>query len=720
MAEFQSFQENEPVIILGEDSTGKKDTNQKDIYKRTCIMDGSEAKPDIFNVGIMDSINRDVSLENALTYMARCGTLYTSSNTKFLSHCEGEGKDIIGNIPVVTSLLDRTNLFVTDDTFLGAAYPTGHVENIIQEKTETQGVVDSRFPRKTPGNGWTYTLGGGLVEGTTVLISEVGGQSPYLLLTTNTGSATPPAAGAVYFKTEKIPLRIPSTNLVPSKFSIGINMSTEDNMADTETSVLFRIKIFEGNASETTPIKTVEKEISNYASYNGVIDITSIDGYENLYNPYFTVEIDTNFLSTTTFCTIRLSKLMAQDGEHVSPYTVNTRDGSYGQYNNIVDLTALQDATVVCWAHFDKYSIQNLSEKGITPISINWDKSLSISLAHLNADGINNANLRLVINDFGIETISEEVIEIPEAYFDSYLFTALRFHPVQKNNNDGKDPEFYYRIEGAVALNNKVQSVSLEVPASYFANSKGAIIIGHDVPLDAELLPAKLDFFNGKVSEIRYDEEWLNNLELYIMSLGKKAFSYRQSTDSQVTTHTPTPTEILDAAGINLIQNPTGRYGFIHWNNFDISGLDVSHTNSRLGNSFTYYGSPSTDVILYSEQILVSTNTMYTFRAVMCSGADNTGDVGIGIRWLKQNETFDKNQPIDQDTRAQVVHNGKVAYYKIQEVSPTNAVTCVVYMYVKAESEIGGIGMGWSKLKLEQGSETFFTDDCGADYALYY
>ena len=93
---FEDFVTSEPVLASTD-------------YDKIKIKRGEGAHTDNFNRGIVDSINRDAALESALTYLARSSSLFVTANTRFLSHCEGQGVDLIyANPPILTTPVEDT------------------------------------------------------------------------------------------------------------------------------------------------------------------------------------------------------------------------------------------------------------------------------------------------------------------------------------------------------------------------------------------------------------------------------------------------------------------------------------------------------------------------------------------------------------------------------------------------------------------------------------
>lgn len=711
---FEDFKENKPVIVLGYDSYGKKDEKQEDIYNRTRILDGAEAKPDTFNISIMDSINRDISLENALTYMARCASFYTSNNTKFLSHCEGSGTDIVSyKNPQLIGTVLASDLFVEDPVFLGAAYPQGHVENIIRSTS----VVDSRLPRKNTG-GWHMNIPEediGKYVSIAEYIDDGDITNTYLKVSTSDVSTPTVTPITVTLTSDKVPLSN-MQGIIPSQISTGIHIKTNDNMYVGNFSVKYTINLY-ASPQATSPVQDGTRTVilSNKSSYNNTIDIIGYDMPEEMRatnNPYFNVEVEVKFESESKTASVQLSRIMVQEGGALSPYTRNVREETYCQYNNVIP-GDVDEYTVLYWSMFKRYSTLIMSTDEIGPVFLHFNNA-TLGCVHRRDVIGGSFNLCLALNNNG-EISYSPIIDLPETCYDSYILSAIRVRKINDLTHD-------YEAELAITLADKVYTTKILIPTNTFIGN-GNIVLGTDKPLDT-MFETYAGFFNGPITEVRYDEEWLNDLELYILNLAKKPFSYKQSTDSQITTEEKTPTEVIDSAGINLLQNPTGRFGLLNWNNSDresAPGFTVSHYDAALGNCFKYASGASpvaSNIIVYSDPITVLPNTLYSLRSVMMLSQDAEGDVGIAVRWLPEGTDFNLSSDMSDDVIIKAHYTAKPTYYAAQRVSPDTAAKAVVYMFALAGAK--NVSMGWSKIKLEQGQPTFFTDDSGANYGVYY
>jgi len=718
---FEDFQNNEPVIILNDHE------NLEKLYTDVTIVDGQDASPDTFNKNIRDSVSRDVNLEAAVTYLARSASLYTTNNAKFLSHCEGEGVDIISYKSPFTgeSGTEAKELFTTDDTFLGAAYPQGEVTNMVVWKEGEQKVFN-RYPRKTSqGTGWTMV--NTMSEPENVVIVEDTDNS-YLSISNETITGAK-AAGTISFTSDKLDI-VATKGGIPSAMSVGFTLKT-GNLITANAAVQLTVNMYK-NKTATSPVTggTFTRTISNIAEFNNIVALENLvlpTEIKTSSQPAFNIVITVYLSNNATPITMYLSKIMAHDGEALYTWTENHRNESYLQYgtnksltinyNGIVDLENNDAVTVWFWSKFSEYAIKQTTNP-IGPIFLSWKTEADeLTLGFVHKHNLDNLEMCLAINKNGTVTYSSEKITLPRSYFGKYFLSAMRF----RKSIDEETGSPTIILEVAFAIDGKILTISKEFANGYFPQDTNKIpaaiiIVGKDVCVDSTML-AHNDIFSSKISEIRYDTEWVNDLELYLASLGRKPFSFKQSTDAQVTTKQKSTTEVIDAAGINMITNATGKYALIGWTQYNTgTNFTVSHTDQNMGNCFNYTGTAINNVLIYSDPIKISPNLLYSLRAFMKTRQNDTGKVAIGVRF-QTGSTFYPNASTSSDIQATCSNTGKAAYYSAQKVSPSSAEYAFVYMYVEAGSNVSA---QWSKIKLEQGEPTFFTEDCGANYAIYY
>jgi hypothetical protein len=646
---FEDFSSNTPVITATD-------------YEKIRIKAGEGATTENFNRSVVDAINRDIKMEAALTYMARSSSLFTTSNTRFLSHCEGTGTDVVGlQTPVLTT--ESSDIFVSDDKFIGAAWPQRSVTNQM-----SYGTVDASMQSLS---GWTVTTSTGL-QATTVASSTT-----YLQVSTAEiySDITP---GEVTITSKATPLKDADKAL--NKVSGGVTLSTTYNMIATNTEAVFRLKLLGADA------------ITEYASYETTLsksNYTGVLGVENVDVPtaakYFQVQIVVRFKKATSHASFTFKNVMVQTGGILLPYVATTRQQCTCEYKGII-YPALGNISLLNWSIYKQYSMATHSGP-IGPVFISMG-NLKIGGVHRSKDGTNLV-FSLYINDNGSITYSNE-FRIPDAYKGEYLLNCLRIRPEEE------DPSKSI-VEYVIVAGPDIYSTSLQIDTSKIAD--GDIILGTDY--------VGTDFFNGPVTEVRYDTEWINDIELYVISLTKKAFSFKKSNDMD-----SADTGAVESINTNLILNPTARLAYIGWNNYDESQFTIDHHDVYAGNCFVWVGAAARDHKAVSDAINVKPSQLYTLRAIMYSQDGTTGEAGIGVTW------YSAAGAELATSKVSMSHISQPKYSTLAMVSPANSATAKVFMYVAAGLDTQRLT--WSKLKLELGDATHFSDDTGAGYALYY
>lgn len=651
---FEDFVTSEPVLASTE-------------YEKIRVREGEGAHTDNFNRGIVDSINRDSALESALTYLARSSSLFTTANTKFLSHCEGQGVDLIlANPPILTTPVE--DIFLADGVFIGAAWPQRAVENMMQNAKAVSSMKSL--------SGWTITNPEDL--GATIISTP----EDYTVVST-LQKADDIVPDTVVLETDIIPLTGVSAATL-NKVSGGFTFTTTDNMMATGTELTYVFNIF--NASKALIDSKTTSVIAG--SYDGVVGVENIDLTSAA--KYFQVQIRIEFKNEDSRASFTLKNVMVQAGGILVPYVEKARPQCTCKYNKVVD-PSLGNITVMCWSRFKHYSL--VTHAGpIGPVFIQMG-GVTIGGVH-KAQAGENLILQLYYNNAGVVTYGPD-FTVPNKYVDDYLLSAIRIRP-NESNPDNSIVEFSI-IAGPAAYKS-----SIEIPTSQV--TVGNLILGNDA--------AATDFFNGPVTEVRYDKEWINDTELYMISLAKKPFSYKRSNDLGAADAGESVLDSLDKVGVNLILNPTGKLAFVGWNNYPERQFTAVHNDMYAGNCFAWIGDALDDYEIHSDKFPVKASTLYSFRATIFSEQGSGGAAGIGIAW------YDKDSNKLGEFKANMTHIYQPKYYSISSVAPNDAVYASVFMYV--EKDLRTTKLTWSRLKFEMGDPTQFTDDAGAGYALYY
>lgn len=638
-------------------------------YDATKVIAGEGATTENFNRTLISSINADAALESALTYLARSSSLYTTNNTKFLSHCEGKGIDVINAVaPILTT--QPEDVFLPDNTFIGAAWPQRAVTNMM-----SYGSTDSSMKTQT---GWSITI----PEGTGVSIIST---SDDYTQVSNLNKADDIIPGDVVLSTAVVPITDAGAESL-NKISGGFTFITTYNMMSTGTELIYTFDMLNdsGAVVKTQDVSLIRGE------YNGVVGLESIDIPQGATK--FQIHIRIKFKNSDSRASFTLKNVMVQTGGILSPYTAVQRQQCTVRYNNISNPDN-GDITAMCWCTFKPYTLATHAGP-IGPLFVAMP-DIKIGGVHRAKDGYTLTLCLYISHTDGGEVEYGPEFTIPDEYQDNYLLSAVRIRPSEETA--GKSI-----VEFAVCAGPTIYKSELLIDSTLI--KQGDFILGTDF--------GATDFFNGPVTEVRYDTEWINDTELYIISLAKKAFSFKKSNDLGASDAGDSIQDTLDKVGVNLILNPTGRLAFIGWNNYPENYFSVIHNDAYAGNAFLWVGNADNDYQIISNQMNVKASNVYTMRAVMYSDQNSAGEAGIGVTWYTQEGTEISTSKIN------MTHIATPKYYSLSVVAPSNAVSASVFMYVT--KTLKTTRLTWSRLKFEMGDATQFTDDSGAGYALYY
>ena len=638
-------------------------------YDATKVIAGEGATTENFNRTLISSINADAALESALTYLARSSSLYTTNNTKFLSHCEGKGIDVINAVaPILTT--QPEDVFLPDNTFIGAAWPQRAVTNMM-----SYGSTDSSMKTQT---GWSITI----PEGTGVSIIST---SDDYTQVSNLNKADDIIPGDVVLSTAVVPITDAGAESL-NKISGGFTFITTYNMMSTGTELIYTFDMLNdsGAVVKTQDVSLIRGE------YNGVVGLENIDIPQGVTK--FQIHIRIKFKNSDSRASFTLKNVMVQTGGILSPYTAVQRQQCTVRYNNISNPDN-GDITAMCWCTFKPYTLATHAGP-IGPLFVAMP-DIKIGGVHRAKDGYTLTLCLYISHTDGGEVEYGPEFTIPDEYQDNYLLSAVRIRPSEETA--GKSI-----VEFAVCAGPTIYKSELLIDSTLI--KQGDFILGTDF--------GATDFFNGPVTEVRYDTEWINDTELYIISLAKKAFSFKKSNDLGASDAGDSIQDTLDKVGVNLILNPTGRLAFIGWNNYPENYFSVIHNDAYAGNAFLWVGNANNDYQIISNQMNVKASNVYTMRAVMYSDQNSAGEAGIGVTWYTQEGTEISTSKIN------MTHIATPKYYSLSVVAPSNAVSASVFMYVTKTLET--TRLTWSRLKFEMGDATQFTDDSGAGYALYY
>ena len=306
----------------------------------------------------------------------------------------------------------------------------------------------------------------------------------------------------------------------------------------------------------------------------------------------------------------------------------------------------------------------------------------------------NTVGIRHLVADKGtgnfVASVSENIIGnkvlLPEADYDTYRPVMLRKRTV----NNLAEVDLLVLCSDLTLLKSSLTDIVLN--SSYYS-----LVIGKD-PRE-NITPS---YFNGGISELRYDAEWLNDAEFTMMALNELPFSLGY--------------EKADLAwfkpNVNLIKNPDGRLGKNFWLDAPESFVAVVE-DATIGSGFAWSDVASATADVKSSPVLLGENIPLTYRAKVKTRTDTTGIVGIKLNFYSDTA----GTMYIGYASSQAAVGGQETSYTVKATAPTGTQSVRAIMYVAGSTSSS---VTWTKLKLERDSvATKFTDDYTPAYAVY-
>lgn len=634
-------------------------------FNNSKINHGEEATPQVLNRPLLAAMDADARLEESVQYVARSMSLATTETTRLLTHFNDDGVDLVGSIPPVASV-PVSEMFVDDGIFYSSAFIQSSCANVLGS------IANFDSSLKTL-NGWTAHN----AAGASVVMNNKG------LTVTNTGIKTAITPGVQYYDSAQFAVS------VGAKFYFSVEGYTEDNLAYNGGIVAGINMVFVDGAGNAIQVVTATTSANKFRGLlkqeNVVVPANSARAFMQVYVYYPGAYSKASFTFKNVMCGLEPT---------LHTWTATTRPASTLVYPRAIDLHK-KVASTMCWTKFNSNAA--VSHTGpIGPLFlVNNGNTFNLGAVHDVADGtLYKFKLRLIQN--GNVIYGNDII-LPPTCMDTYIPTMLRLSEMDNGTNMVVRMEFI-----AIDLDLNVYKSTIELPTFTLPDTLD-IRVGCDM--------ATTDYFNGPVSELRYDEEWLNDFEFTIIALSKRAFSIE---DEQYIGLDDLKT-YLDGIGINLIKNPDGRLGMYHWQGYEKGKLNNVIYDPEIGSGFLWCGTAAQDNWVMSEPAMalyIKPNKPYTLRCKLGSDIYATGKFGVALRFYRADGTQ------TGATEVAICINGlEPDYYVISTTAPADAATAKAFMYV--ENGFNATRATWSKLKLELGSEpTVFTDEYSAKHAM--
>lgn len=329
-----------------------------------------------------------------------------------------------------------------------------------------------------------------------------------------------------------------------------------------------------------------------------------------------------------------------------------------------------------------------------TPEEATYTGTLVISNGTAATSSPNTVGIRHLVEDKGTgrftpsvsETIIGSKIVLPEIDYNTYRPVMLRKRTV---NN--------LAIIDLLVLCSDLSLLKATLTDVVLNSSYYSIVVGKDP--NETITPS---YFNGGISELRYDAEWLNDAQFTMMALNELPFSLGYEAED-LSWFKP---------NVNLIKNPDGKLGKNFWSDLPENFTSVVE-DSEIGSGFSWHNASVTTADIKSIPVLLGENVQLTYSAKVKTNADTTGIVGIKLNFYSDvaGTTYIGY------ASSQAAIGGQETTYTVKATTPTGTQSVRAIMYVASSTSSS---ITWTKLKLERDSvATKFTDEYTPAYAVY-
>lgn len=636
------------------------------------INSGEYPTPSVLNRPLLACMDADNRLEEAVQYLVRSTALVVTDNTRFLSHCSDDGVDVIGNVPPTLST-DYISSFMYDDMFIGSAFPQSAATNIL-------GTIMGLDTSLKTLNGWSATPGSA-----SIVIGIAGTTITSEALTTMVVSTTRVSSPSI---------AVTAGNIM----SASVQVQTDANLDYLSMRAGLEITFYDAVGTSVGHV---------YSEYNtnklsGILVLESSTvpvGAVNAVLGYYV-----GFDSTASIGAVIFKNAMLEVSPVAHTYIANSRRSNTIEYVGAVNGEGTE-GTLICWTKFNILALLNHSGP-IGPIFLaSADSTFVIGAVHEASYG-GTIQLRLRCINNGVTSYGS-IISIPDNNLNQYTVCVLRYGT--------------YTLDGVTSIKVEFSMIdqNLAIHKSSIEVTDGSIVIPARMSIRVGSDLVSTDYYNCPVSEIRYDVEWINDMELLVMALSRKPFSIGSDADYYIKLFK----NYIDNTEQNLILNPDGRLSTYHWDFLrDLVyvgpaktsgvGLDSTRADKVYGSCLTWAGTAANYLIFNSAKISVDINSNVTLRGKIYSSSDTTGEIGIGIILGQSDGTY------TMSSTSPIVNGKSSSYYTVTTLVQSGTIWAAAALYVKNGAHSSGVSFG--RLKLELGiTPTAWTDDTTPKYAVY-
>ena len=608
------------------------------------IQEGELPSPVVLNRPYGALLNNELNLDTAIQYVSRSLALSPTENTVFLSHCDGLGQDVVsGTEPTIVG--DTSDVFVYDGFFKGSAVVNGPTENLLN--TSDSSLVTL--------NGWTVTGTSGV--GAIQRLSADG-------LTFDNSSSLSVTPGNIVLTSYSFPL-------TTGPISQSLLLTTLDNLYRLGIVVTWGIQCFKANGSSSGSIVSE----ADLQKFSGVLKNENAVLPASTTTAKFVVTINYSNSSAKGAFTLKNAMVEASSISHT--HTSGVRAKTSVSYPTLVDMS--QDVSVIFWAKFTSTSIASQ----ITNIGPAFLKSDAYSLGALHKKISGSAfTLNLQKYEYATTTPTDgTAFTLDSSNLDTYLPCMYRIH---NGLCEFVIADTEYALHKSSVSTSDVTGIL-------------DLIVGDS--LDGRTEPC-----NFPITEIRVDNEYLQDYEFLVLALARHPFV--DSVNSGGSPYTE--------PNLNILLNPSGQLNLKYWSSYPSSGFTAFNADSVLGSGFNYSGTADATYYVTNRSFAVVALESVTFRSRIGASTEATGQYGVGFLFL------------DSEGAQISVANSRVAarfgadfdYYSVTVQAPSNAVSAIPYLFLDSGASASWIK--WTRNKVEKSTVgTTYTDDSTPAIAVY-
>lgn len=648
---------NQKVFVSSNWAIKPDSTSVYRIVKRTLIADGEIPTASVLNRPYFSLVNNDLNLDQVSQFLTRSTVLNITDKTKFLAHFNKDGADIVSNIlPDVEQTAYDSSLYVKDNMFFGVAWPQGgSITNVLSNATSDTSLRDA--------SNW------GLTKSAEVDASVMHKDEGLCVSTKGLNNAG--NFGAV---------TLSSTNAVLSSYVAPYNVAsmsieyTNSVLFDPGTSLEFGVHFYNNSNAlfdsmvknvSVLPTGTGRLELNNFTMSTPPVGTTSV---------YIKAYIKVTY-GANAVVDLQVRNFMVEQSPFSHTYVSGVRTPAISfKYDDLISTPTL--FSVMFWTKL-RDSVANAQTYDYGPIYLEATGDTIGIISDVTSAA--KRTVRIARNISGTPTYSAG-IDLDDGDHDAYFPMLLRADAVSN------------KLE-LLVINSNGTLYKTSLPYST-AVTKYTLKVG-----TCTLYPT---LYECPITELRYDNEWISDLEFRLVALaahpfGKPFLPYEATPDIR-----PRP---------NLIRNPDGKLDTLFW--APTIGL-YSYRDDTSGYHIRYNASTTNTALTIPQtfKVLSGAGLQYTFSAYI--GANLvTGGYGIVVKY------YNGASCIASYTKY-AVNSSVDNYYTFTTTAPVNTTYVEFGLTVDSGTTIANGGfIKWANLKAELGAtDTEFTRDNTPQYAV--